>query len=80
MIAGREPQFREQGTRKICRNVAASIGLMVWLQTALAALDSRVARSAPFHWDKASVGCSPEGLSLFQASAGRISRDRMMPV
>jgi hypothetical protein len=41
---------------KIGRNIIASIGLMVFLQTAVATLDSRVARSSPLGGDSVSAG------------------------
>jgi hypothetical protein len=41
---------------KTCWNITASIGLMVFSQTALATLDSRVAGSAQLDLDRPSVG------------------------
>src|SRR5258705_7218240 len=40
---GESRQFHEARMGKICRNITASIGLIVFSQTASAALDSRVA-------------------------------------
>jgi hypothetical protein len=50
---------------KICWNIMASIGLMVFSQTALAALDSRVAASAQLDLDRA---------NLDRASVGRLAQ------
>jgi hypothetical protein len=55
-LPGASRQFHEEGMAKTCWNITASIGLMVFSQTALATLDSRVAGSAQLDLDRASVG------------------------
>jgi len=47
---------------KICWNITASIGLMVFFQTALATLDSRVAGSAQLDLDRANLDRASVGL------------------